>query len=123
MLGKKVTYDYVPYFWTRQWDMSLQYTGYGTEWDEVFIDGNLHEGKFVAYYIKGDNIVAAAAMNAPNAINIIYEGFRHNKLPNAKLIKNGIANVNSIKDSLKGVKNRCSKVDCVCANKQKKSLI
>lgn len=57
MLGGKVVYDYVPFFWTRQWDKSLQYTGYGTKWDEVFIDGNLFENKFIAYYIKDNQVI------------------------------------------------------------------
>merc|ERR1712032_88238 len=53
MLEKNVPYEYVPYFWSRQWDKSIQYTGYGTTWDEVFISGDLSKLNFVAYYIKG----------------------------------------------------------------------
>lgn len=57
MLGKGVSYDYVPYFWSRQWDKSLQYTGYGTVWDEVFVDGNLHDLTLNAYYIKDNKVI------------------------------------------------------------------
>jgi hypothetical protein len=56
MLGNNVAYEYVPFFWTRQWDKSLQYTGYGTKWDEVFIDGNLKDLEFIAYYIYQDKV-------------------------------------------------------------------
>ncbi len=56
MLGKKVQYDYIPFFWTRFWDKSLQYVSISDSFDEVFIDGNLFELKFNAYYIKGENV-------------------------------------------------------------------
>lgn len=59
MLGNKVVYDYVPYFWSRQWDKSLQYTGYGQTYDEVFIDGDLSELKLNAYYIKDDKVIVS----------------------------------------------------------------
>lgn len=115
MLGKNVAYEYVPFFWTRQWDQSLQYTGYGNVWDEVFVDGNLNELKFIAYYLKDNKIVGFAAMNTPNAGNIMYEAFRNNKLPRATSIKNGAANLDTIKRELAGIKVRCSRVDCHCS--------
>lgn len=122
MLDKKVTYDYVPFFWSRMWDKAIQYTGFGSSWDEVFVDGNLEELKFVAYYIKNNQIVGFASMNTPNAANIMYEGFRNNKLPRATLIKDGTANLETIKLSLKNTKVRCKRAECLCekrrANKQ-----
>lgn len=120
MLGKRTPYDYVPYFWTRQWDKSLQYTGYGSKWDEVFVDGDLHELNFVAYYIKDNKIVGFASMNVPNAANIMYEAFRNNKLPRASLLKDGSANLETIKHALKSVKGKCSRADCVCAARKAK---
>jgi len=117
MLDQKCAYEYVPYFWTRHWDLSLQFTGYGNKWDEVFVDGNLNELKFVAYYIKDNKIVGFAAMNTPNAGNIMYEAFRNNKLPRATLIKNGSANIESIKNELRGVKIKCSRANCQCVRK------
>jgi NADPH-dependent 2,4-dienoyl-CoA reductase/sulfur reductase-like enzyme len=118
MLGQKISYDYVPYFWSRQWDRSFQYTGYGTSWDDVFIDGNLSELKFVAYYIKDDEVVGFASMNTPNASNIMYEAFRNDKVPRATVIKSGAANLDSIKQSLRTVKVRCKRVDCVCERRR-----
>lgn len=118
MLGKKVPYEYVPFFWTRHWDKSLQYTGYGTVWDDVFIEGDLKELKFVAYYIKDNKIVGFAAMNSPNAANIMYEAFRNDKVPRATLLKSGDANLETIKNSLKNVKVKCLRADCACAKRK-----
>jgi NADPH-dependent 2,4-dienoyl-CoA reductase/sulfur reductase-like enzyme len=118
MLGKRVPYEYVPFFWTRHWDKSLQYTGYGTTWDDVFVQGNLHELKFVAYYFKDNKIVGFAAMNIPNAANVMNEAFRNNKLPRATLIKDGSANIDTIKQSLKQVKMKCNRVECLCEKRR-----
>lgn len=49
----------------------------------------------------------------------MYEAFRNNKLPRASLIKNGSANINTIKNSLKGIKSKCSRAECVCAMQAK----
>jgi NADPH-dependent 2,4-dienoyl-CoA reductase/sulfur reductase-like enzyme len=118
MLGKNVSYDYVPFFWTRQWDKGLHYTGYGTTWDEVFVTGDLFEYKFAAYYIKDNKVVGFASMNIPNAANIMTEAFRFNKVPSANAIKNGNANLETIKASLKYAKGtHCKKANCCRLNK------
>jgi len=118
MLNQKVSYDYVPFFWSRQWDKSIQYTGYGTTWDEVFIAGNLSNLEFVAYYIKDNNVVGFASMNTPNAANIMYEAFRNNKTPRATLIKDGTENLETIKKSLSKIKVKCKRADCVCERRR-----
>ncbi|CAD8063567.1 unnamed protein product [Paramecium sonneborni] len=58
----------VPFFWTRQWDKTLSYSGVGEGFDEVIIDGDLKKLKFIAYYAKNGSIVASASMNIPNVL-------------------------------------------------------
>jgi NADPH-dependent 2,4-dienoyl-CoA reductase/sulfur reductase-like enzyme/nitrite reductase/ring-hydroxylating ferredoxin subunit len=118
MLGKRIPYEYVPFFWSRQWDKGLQYTGYGVNFDDVFIEGNLSEPRFVAYYFERNKIVGFAAMNTPNAANIMYEAFRNDRLPSASAIKNGSSNLEKIKTSLKRVKVKCLRADCVCERRR-----
>lgn len=115
MLDKSIAYDYVPYYWTRMWDKTLQYTGTGESFDEVFVDGNLNKYEFVAYYFKNEKIVGFASMGVPNAANIMYEAFKANILPGGYLIKNGTLNLENIKQSLKKVKGKCSKSSCACS--------
>lgn len=50
MLGKLVPFGNVPFYWTRHYNKSIQYAGYAAEYDEVHIEGNLEEGKFIAFY-------------------------------------------------------------------------
>ena len=50
MLNKMVPLDLLPFFYTRQHDMSLAYTGYAAHFDKVLIDGDLSKQKFIALY-------------------------------------------------------------------------
>lgn len=76
MAGKKIPVDDIPFFWTRNYDKSLHYTGHANSFDEVFIDGSLNDYKFVAYYLKANKILAAAAMGSGPAIMIINEAMK-----------------------------------------------
>jgi nucleotide-binding universal stress UspA family protein len=37
MLGKSARYVRLPYFFSDQYDVGMEYTGYATEWDEVAV--------------------------------------------------------------------------------------
>ena len=58
-------------------------------------------------------------MAIPNAANVMYEAFRNNKLPSATAIKSGQSDLNRIKNNLKGVKGKCARAHCVCAERRK----
>lgn len=117
MIGnKKVLYEYVPFFWTRHWDKSLQFVGYISSYDEVYIDGDLEELKFKAYYIKSNKVIAFSAMNSPNSANIMYEAFRNKFVPSARSFKSGEMTIEKLKEVVK-TRSKCSKITCLCTNK------
>ena len=41
MLGDAVSYDRIPYFYSDQYDVGMEYSGYATDWDEVVFRGRL----------------------------------------------------------------------------------
>jgi NADPH-dependent 2,4-dienoyl-CoA reductase/sulfur reductase-like enzyme/nitrite reductase/ring-hydroxylating ferredoxin subunit len=54
MLGLRKRYQAVPFFWTKQYDVSVRYVGRASQWDEVVIDGDVSARDFIArYYDKG----------------------------------------------------------------------
>jgi len=66
MLERGVPMDTVPFFWTRFYDKSLHYTGIGaTKYDDIHIEGNLKDLKFLVYYFWNNRVVGAASMNMP----------------------------------------------------------
>lgn len=99
MLDKDIPYDIIPFFWTRNYLKTLQYTGYARDFSEVHIDGSLEELKFVAYYIKGDKILAAAGLNRGADIHVIKEAMRVGIMPSASEIKDGSVTVGKDFDS------------------------
>lgn len=47
------------WFWSDQYDYSLQYAGHAEEWDEIVVRGSLEDRDFIAFYIK-DGLIEAA---------------------------------------------------------------
>ncbi|XP_028400310.1 apoptosis-inducing factor 3-like isoform X2 [Dendronephthya gigantea] len=78
MLGKNQEIDTVPFFWTMQYGKSIRYAGHAAEFDEVIIEGSVEELAFVAYYIKGKDVLAVATVGrdpiAAHAANHLYNG-------------------------------------------------
>ena len=61
MLGLKKRYRAVPFFWTKQYDVSVRYVGRTSQWDEVVIDGDVSGRDFIArYYDQGVHRASAA---------------------------------------------------------------
>uniref|UniRef100_A0AAJ7SM66 Apoptosis-inducing factor 3 n=1 Tax=Petromyzon marinus TaxID=7757 RepID=A0AAJ7SM66_PETMA len=63
MMNREVEFKTVPFFWTALCGKSLRYTGYGDGFEDVLIQGDLDELRFIAYYIKNEDVVAVASMN------------------------------------------------------------
>jgi len=63
MLGKRVSYDEVHWFWSDQYDANLQYAGFHTTWQELVVRGRLDSGSFLACYVNDGRVDAAVALN------------------------------------------------------------
>ncbi|XP_077016413.1 apoptosis-inducing factor 3 isoform X2 [Tamandua tetradactyla] len=73
MLAQEAEISTVPYLWTAMFGKSLRYTGYGEGFDDVIIQGDLEELKFVAFYTKGDEVIAVASMNYDPIVSKVAE--------------------------------------------------
>jgi 3-phenylpropionate/trans-cinnamate dioxygenase ferredoxin reductase subunit len=64
MLGQQVTYDRVPYFFSDQYDLGMEYSGYVEPggYDRVVFRGDPATYEFVAFWVSGDRVLAG--MNA-----------------------------------------------------------
>ncbi len=63
MAGATEPYSEVPWFWSDQYDMKLQYAGAGLHWDETVTRGELGAPPFTVFYLDGGRLVAAAGVN------------------------------------------------------------
>lgn len=59
MLGRGRPYDEPHWFWSDQFDVSLQYAGHAPEWDEIVVRGSLAELDFCVFYLRGGMVRAA----------------------------------------------------------------
>ena len=77
----------VPFFWSGQYDLKLRYVGHAEKWDEIFIDGDLEEPEFLAFYLQDNKVMAVVGINRDKEIAAISELMRLDKMPNARAIK------------------------------------
>ena len=65
MLGEPVSYDRLPYFYTDQYDLGMEYTGHAPPGaaDRLVVRGRLADREFVAFWTAGGRVLAAMTVN------------------------------------------------------------
>jgi 3-phenylpropionate/trans-cinnamate dioxygenase ferredoxin reductase subunit len=65
MLGQDVAYDRVPYFFTDQYDLGMEYSGYVEPdgYDEVVFRGDAGQPEFIAFWLSGGRVLAGMNVN------------------------------------------------------------
>ena len=63
MGGLERPFEDVPWFWSDQYDLNLQYVGAGLPWDEVVVRGRFGFPPFSVFYLGEGRLVAAAGVN------------------------------------------------------------
>jgi 3-phenylpropionate/trans-cinnamate dioxygenase ferredoxin reductase component len=63
MLGEDVSYDRIPYFFSDQYDVGMEYSGYATSWDEVVFRGDRDGGEFIAFWLSAGRVVGGMNVN------------------------------------------------------------
>jgi 3-phenylpropionate/trans-cinnamate dioxygenase ferredoxin reductase subunit len=63
MLGKPASYERLPYFFSDQYDVGMEYTGYAAEWDEVVLRGDPAAREFIAFWLKDGRVLAGMNVN------------------------------------------------------------
>jgi NADPH-dependent 2,4-dienoyl-CoA reductase/sulfur reductase-like enzyme len=62
MLGARERFDAVPFFWSRHYDVAINYVGHAERWDNVSIDGSLDALDCTVEYRRGGQTLAAATI-------------------------------------------------------------
>jgi 3-phenylpropionate/trans-cinnamate dioxygenase ferredoxin reductase component len=73
MLGADVPYERVPYFFSDQYDVGMEYSGYAVGWDEVVFRGDPASREFIAYWLKGERVLAGMNVNVWDVTDEIQE--------------------------------------------------
>ena len=59
MLGKQAEYDELPYFFTDQYDLGMEYVGHAPHYERVVFRGDVAKREFTAFWLDGDDRVLA----------------------------------------------------------------
>ncbi|QBJ90399.1 NAD(P)/FAD-dependent oxidoreductase [Streptomyces seoulensis] len=65
MLGQDVTYDRVPYFFSDQYDLGLEYSGWAPpgSYDQVVLRGDAGKREFIAFWVREGRVLAGMNVN------------------------------------------------------------
>ncbi|MCO8273619.1 FAD-dependent oxidoreductase [Actinoplanes sp. TRM 88003] len=63
MLGREVAYDRLPYFFTDQYDLGMEYTGSAPLDAEVLVRGDVGAREFIAFWLVDGRVVAGMNVN------------------------------------------------------------
>jgi 3-phenylpropionate/trans-cinnamate dioxygenase ferredoxin reductase component len=63
MLGKAEPYERLPYFFSDQYDVGMEYAGYAMSWDEVVFRGDPRTREFIAFWLEQGRVVAGMNVN------------------------------------------------------------
>jgi NADPH-dependent 2,4-dienoyl-CoA reductase/sulfur reductase-like enzyme len=62
MLGRRQRFDTVPFFWTSQYDFTLNYVGHAEKWDKLEMEGSLETHDCQLSFKRGGKTVAVATV-------------------------------------------------------------
>ena len=62
LLGQRVPFDAVPFFWSQHYDVPINYVGHAESWDEIAVDGNIAARDCVLRYKRGGRVLAVASI-------------------------------------------------------------
>jgi 3-phenylpropionate/trans-cinnamate dioxygenase ferredoxin reductase subunit len=63
MLGTSERYERVPYFFSDQYDVSMEYSGYASGDDEVIFRGDPASREFIAFWLRDERVMAGMNVN------------------------------------------------------------
>ena len=62
MLGRRVPFTDVPFFWSQHYDVPINYVGHAEEWDSIEVSGSIADRDCVVSYRKDGRVLAVASI-------------------------------------------------------------
>jgi 3-phenylpropionate/trans-cinnamate dioxygenase ferredoxin reductase subunit len=71
MLGRGVAYERLPYFFSDQYETGMEYTGHARASDRLIVRGDPAAREFIAFWLRGDRVVAGMNVNVWDVVDPI----------------------------------------------------
>ncbi|HEY5230584.1 MAG TPA: FAD-dependent oxidoreductase, partial [Galbitalea sp.] len=94
MLGKDVSYAELPYFYTDQYDLGMEYVGFVDpgEYDRVIFRGDVAGREFIGFWLSNDRVIAGMNVNVWDVVEPIKAIIRSRlAIPASQLADVGVA--------------------------------
>ncbi len=62
MMGERVPFRAVPFFWSQHYDVPINYAGHAEQWDAIEIEGDVMKRDCVVRYKQGGRVLAVASI-------------------------------------------------------------
>ena len=99
MLGKRVAYDEVHWFWSDQYDANLQYAGFHTEWEQLVVRGRLDSASYLACYVNGGRIDAVVGLNRAKDVRRVMPLIKSRRTVNLEQLRDESVDLRSLNAS------------------------
>jgi 3-phenylpropionate/trans-cinnamate dioxygenase ferredoxin reductase component len=71
MLGAGQAFECLPYFFSDQYDVGMEYSGFTRTWDRVVFRGDPAGREFIAFWLAGDRVLAGMNVNVWDVVDPI----------------------------------------------------
>jgi len=65
---KSEPFNSIPYFWSNQHHLAIQYLGHPTQWDQTVLRGQQEKDEFTMFYLLNHKVVGALIVNQPKNV-------------------------------------------------------
>jgi 3-phenylpropionate/trans-cinnamate dioxygenase ferredoxin reductase subunit len=79
MLGNAEPYDRLPYFFSDQYDVGMEYSGHARTWDRVALHGDVAGREFIAFWVSDERVVAAMNVNVWDVTDKLQQAIRERR--------------------------------------------
>jgi 3-phenylpropionate/trans-cinnamate dioxygenase ferredoxin reductase subunit len=63
MLGRGVAYAKIPYFFSDQYELGMEYNGFASTWDQVVYRGDRNQRELIVFWLDHGRVVAGMNVN------------------------------------------------------------
>ena len=84
ILGEESVHDDVPFFWSDQFGLRLQYVGFASDWANIEVDGE-GDAFSVRYFDEDERLLAALVANRPSEIAALRRELASGRTPSREL--------------------------------------
>ncbi|MFF4617110.1 NAD(P)/FAD-dependent oxidoreductase [Nonomuraea jabiensis] len=89
MLGQDVVYDRIPYFYTDQYELGMEFSGDLEGYDEIVYRGEPESLEFIVYWLREGRVIAGMNVNVWDVADEIQELIRSRVIVDQKELSTG----------------------------------